>query len=353
MGSKRDKLISFLIKPPLWFCIVMWTLGAVGVGGSITLYYLGLGAQDWALAVHIGGAVFLVLSIYAVLTVIGIPERAKDKPRVQKFFSSYSTRAFVYASCSIIFNGCYVAFGMVVANVTHSPWLGVLVGYHIFLLLPRILVIAPKLRNRKREVDEKRQQLRSYSYSGLALVLLAIAILPVIRMIVEGKNSYNYFVGVIAYVSAIALYTFIKFGISLYNLKKVRGTDDMSLIAVKNVSFADALISIFVLQAMMLKELQPQSNTAFLNARLNPITGVLISVAICALGLHMLIGGIKKLKAYNRELAERDGSDGNVAPTDGERKDDREIAESVRAEDRANRVDALADDVETDGKDVI
>lgn len=353
MKLKRDKLIRFLLKPPLWLCIVVWAAGAVSLAGSITLYYLGLGAEMFALPVHIVALVFFVLSLYAVLTVIGVPERAKDKPRVQKFFSSYSTRAFVYASCSIIFNGCYVAFGIVVANVTQSPWLGVLVGYHVFLLLPRILVIVPKLRNRGRETDLKRQQLRSYSYSGLALVLLAIAILPVIRMIVEGKNNYNYFVGVVAYVSAIALYTFIKFGISLYNLKKVRGTDDMSLIAVKNVSFADALISVFVLQAMMLKELPPRPNTALLNAKLNPVTGVLISVAICALGVHMLIGGIKKLKAYNRELAERDGSDGNVAPTDGERKADREIAESVRAEDRANIADALTDNVETGEKNVI
>ncbi len=314
MKLKRDKLIRFLLKPPLWLCIVVWAAGAASLAGSITLYYLGLGAEMFALPVHIVALVFFVLSLYAVLTVIGVPERAKDKPRVQKFFSSYSTRAFVYASCSIIFNGCYVAFGIVVANVTQSPWLGVLVGYHVFLLLPRILVIVPKLRNRGRETDLKRQQLRSYSYSGLALVLLAIAILPVIRMIVEGKNNYNYFVGVVAYVSAIALYTFTKFGIALYNLKKVRGSDDMSLIAVKNISFADALISVFVLQAMMLKELPPRPNTALLNAKLNPVTGVLISVAICALGVHMLVSGFKKLKAYSRETAQASETENASAP---------------------------------------
>ena len=300
----KKRTIEFMLKPPLWLCIVIWTVGVLSLSGTLTLYFLGLGAEAWAWSVHAVSAVFMILSVYAVLTVIGIPERAKDKPGVQKFFSSYSTRAFVYASCSIVFNGCYVAFGIVVAYITHSPWLGVLVGYHVFLLLPRIFVVVPKWRNRKRDVDEKRQQLRSYSYCGLALVLLSLAFLPVIRMTIQGQNNYHYIVGVITYVSAIALYTFIKLGIAIYNLKKVRGNADLSLRAVKNISFADALISLFALQAMMLKELEPQPDTALLNAKLNPAIGVIISIIICAMGLYMLISGVKKLKAYNRELAE-------------------------------------------------
>ena len=143
-------------------------------------------------------------------------------------------------------------------------------------------------------------------------------------MTVQGQNNYHYIVGVITYVSGIALYTFIKLGIALYNLKKVRGNPDLSLIAVKNISFADALISLFALQAMMLKELEPKPDSALLNAKLNPAIGVLISIAICALGLHMLINGVKKLKAYNKE-----NGDGEKTPEpadetpDGDNNDDR------------------------------
>ena len=56
--SKRDKLVKFLLKPPLWVCAVCWALGIVALGGSITLYFLGLGLKLWALPVHIVALVF-------------------------------------------------------------------------------------------------------------------------------------------------------------------------------------------------------------------------------------------------------------------------------------------------------
>ncbi|MDE6401497.1 MAG: hypothetical protein K2L54_02680, partial [Clostridiales bacterium] len=295
--SKRDKLIKFLIKPPLWVCIVFWSVGAVSLGGSITLYYLKLGLEMWALPVHIVALVFFILSVYAILTIIGVPERAKEKPSVQKFFSSYSTRAFVYAMGSIVFNTCYIAFGIVIATLEHSPWLGVLVGYHIFLILPRVeVLVTAKFRGKKAGVSEEKRGVKAYANCGLMLIMLAVAILPVIKMTLDDQNSYNYFVRAIVYVNAIAAYTFTKLGIAIYNFKKSHKQNDLALIAVKNASLADALISLFTLQAMMLKELHVEGETAELAAKLNPTIGVLIAIGIFALGIHMLISGHKRLK---------------------------------------------------------
>lgn len=288
--KRRDKIIDFIVKPPMWVCIVLWTAGAVTLGGSITLYFLGPGLKLWALSVHLCALVFFILSVYAVLTVIGIPKRAKSSVRVQKFFKHYDVRAFVYAACSVVFNICYVVFGIIIANLEQSVWLGVLVGYHIFLIVPRATV----LRIAKRSDGNKQvQNVRAYAYCGFALMLLALAVIPVIRMVLDDKNTYNYFVSGIIYVTAIATYTFVKLGIALYNLRKVRKSDDMSLKAIKNVSFADALISIFALQAMMLKELKGTANPSVMN----PVLGGLVSLGIFAMGLYMLISGRKKLKA--------------------------------------------------------
>lgn len=296
--KERDSIINFIVKPPMWVCIVVWVLGTVTLSGSIVLYYLGLGLKLWALPVHLSGLVFFLLSVYAVLTVIGIPKRAKNNVRVQEFFKSYNTRAFVYAACSVIFNLCYVVFGIIIANLEKSVWLGVLVGYHIFLIIPRTTVfyLTKRVDGKKEE-----QQVRAYAYCGFALMLLALAVIPVIRMVMDDKNTYNYFVSGIIYVTAIAAYTFIKLGISLYNLKKVRKTGDMSLIAIKNVSFADALISIFALQAMMLKELGGTASPA----AMNPAVGGLVTLGIFVLGLYMLVSGRKKLKVLLPESAEQ------------------------------------------------
>ena len=288
--KKRDKILEFLLKPPIWVCISVWVLGAGTLGGSIVLYFLGLGLKLWALPVHLVALVFFILSVYAVLTVIGLPHRAKNSVHVQKFFASYNVRAFVYAAGSVIFNICYVVFGIIIANLEQSPWLGVLVGYHVFLIVPRATVFLIK----RRDGDRAVQNVRAYAYCGLALMLLALALIPVIRMVLDDKNTYNFFISGIIYVTAIATYTFAKLGIAIHNLRKVRKSDDMPLKAIKNVSFADALISIFALQAMMIKTFPSDGSSM---AIMNPVLGGIVSLGIFALGLYMLISGRKKLKA--------------------------------------------------------
>lgn len=316
---KRDRIVDFLLKPPMWLNVLVWVIGSISTGGSIALYFMGLGLELWALPVHIAAFVFFILSVYAVLTVVGVTGRAKNSPRVKLFFQSYNVRAFVYAAGSIIFNICYVVFGIIIANLEQSVWLGVLVGYHIFLILPRALVFYNKRRGRG---TRQEQNVRTYAYCGFALILLALAVLPVIRMVLDDRNTYNYFVSSIIYVTAIAAYAFIKLGVALYNLRKVRRNDDTSLKAIKNVSFADALISIFALQAMMLKELKTGMDK--LSHTINVVMGGLLVSGIFALGLYMLITGVKKLKAMTAYEPE---TDGQTEPTEIETDTNEKVSE--------------------------
>lgn len=298
--KKRDRIISFIVKPPIWVCIAIWVGFFMCVGGSAGLYLAGLGLNLWALPFYIVALVMFVLSIYAVLAVFGVPKRASKSTFVKKFFSGYNVRAFVYAAGSVLFNICYITFGIIIAALEKSAWLGVLVGYHVFLIVPRATVFYIKKRgDGKREI----QNVRAYAYCGFALTLLALAVVPVIRMVMDDQNTYNYFASGIVYVTTIAVYSFAKLGIALYNLRKVRKYDDMSLKAIKNVSFADALISIFALQAMMLKELG--SGTAD-PAVLNPVVGGLVSFGIFAMGAFMMARGFKLIKRVGADEAEKD-----------------------------------------------
>lgn len=228
-------------------------------------------------------------------------------------FSSYNTRGFVYAFCSAVFNTAYIVFGIVIAAVEKSAWLGVLVGYHVFLLLPRLeVLITAKLKARGEGADEQQQQLRAYTNCGLILILLALAIIPVIRMTLRDENSYNYFISSVVYVITIALYTTVKVVVALYNFRKARKQNDMALIAVKNISLANAFISVFTLQALMLKELD--SSTGLLQ-KMNPAIGAVVVASIFALGLFMLIDGKKRLKKLEAvaEGEDRATVDGQVA----------------------------------------
>ena len=335
---KRDKLIDFLIKPPMWLNVIIWVIGTIAIAASQTLYFLGLGLKLWALPVHIVALVFLILSVYAVLTVIGVTKRAKNSPKLKRFFSSYNVRAFVYAAGSIIFNTCYVVFGIIIANLEQSPWLGVLVGYHVFLIIPRAIVFYNKHRGKG---TKDVQNVRAYAYCGFALTLLALAVIPVIRMVLDDRNTYNYFVSSIIYVTAIAAYTFTKLGIAIYNLRRVRKNADMSLKAIKNVSFADALISIYALQAMMLKELNTGLDS--LAHALNPAMGGLLASGIFALGMYMLITGIKKLKAMPADEADDIGEPETDAETTNKPENEQAQVEQPTTESVSYDNDSVVD----------
>lgn len=325
--NKDSKLYKFLIRPPLWLLIVIWVLTLFALAACITLYFLRLGTQPWALGVYAAALVLFVLSVYGVLAVVGVPERASGSIKIRKFFTDYGFRATVYAACSVIFNTLYVVFGVLIAVLEHSPWLGALVGYHVFLAGARAVIFI-FVKNYGKENGEL-YRLRAYSYCGVALAMLALAFLPVIRLVIDDRNSYKYFVSTVTYVSAIALYTFIKLGVSIHNFRKAHKTDDMSLIAIKNISLADALITLFALQATMLKEM----GDYVLGFKLNPGVGGLIAFIIFSFGIYMFVTGMRRIRKFKiGYYADADAEENPSAP-------EQDVTQS----------DAVSDDIETAG----
>ncbi|MCM1368649.1 MAG: hypothetical protein NC184_07575 [Roseburia sp.] len=325
---KNSKLYKFLIKPPLWFYICVWVTFLVAVGACVFLYFIGYGAEMWTLAVYAVTLILLILSLYAVLAIIGVPQRAQHSKLVRRFFTDYGFRATVYAAGSVIFNTLYVVFGVIIAVVEHSPWLGALVGYHILLAACRGIVFL--FVNGYGKENDRLYRLRAYSYCGVALILLSLALLPVIRLVIADMNSYRYFVSVLVYVSIIAAYAFIKLGIAIYNFRKAHKTDDMSLIAIKNISLADALITIFALQATMVKEFGDMP----FGRNMNFALGAAVSFTIFCFGVYMFAVGIKRINRI--KVAAGDGPEQSadetvegVTETGAENNADENTAESV------------------------
>ena len=203
-------------------------------------------------------------------------------------------------------NVMYAAFGTVIAAVTHSVWLGALVWYHIVLACCRPLVVFYV----RRRGDDERTKLKAYTLSGVALIVMAIAVVPVILLVVWQRNSYVFFGGTLVYVCALALYTVIKVTVSVVGRKKARRSEDFALKAIKNIAFADALISVFALQATMLVALED----AALAATINPSVGGVIAFFIALTGITMIIGGVKKMRRGDFVGA---GGEANTIDADG------------------------------------
>ena len=172
--NKDSKLYKFIIRPPLWLLITIWVLALFAAAACITLYFLRLGTEPWALIVYAVALALFILSVYGVLAVVGVPERASGSIKIRKFFTDYGFRATVYAAGSVIFNTLYVAFGVLIAVLEHSPWLGALVGYHVFLAVARAVIFI-FVKNYGKE-DGELYRLRAYTYCGVGRPRSAAAV---------------------------------------------------------------------------------------------------------------------------------------------------------------------------------
>ena len=84
----------------------------------------------------------------------------------------------------------------------------------------------------------------------------------------------------------IATYTFAKITISTINLFKSRRSNSVTLITLRNISFADAFVSICALQRSMLVTFEGMTDGEIVT--MNTILGSVICVIVFLLGINLL-----------------------------------------------------------------
>lgn len=93
-------------------------------------------------------------------------------------------------------------------------------------------------------------------------------------------------------VISIAAYTFYKITMAVINMVKVRKMQSPSLITIRNIGVADALVSILTLQTTMLASFQ---DTSTIDAnQMNGITGLAVCILIALLGASMIYYASKR-----------------------------------------------------------
>ena len=96
------------------------------------------------------------------------------------------------------------------------------------------------------------------------------------------------FKGLMIYCSAA--YTFYRLSLSIFNIVKVKKQDSLMVEAIKDISFIDALISIFVLQISMVQEFAANTDQLM---PLNGVTGLMVCAGIITVALFMIFKYIK------------------------------------------------------------
>lgn len=181
---------------------------------------------------------------------------------------------------SLLINLTYAVYHAIIGLQSHSWWLITLCVYYALLSIMRFAALMMARRRADAALE------RSVAvFTGAMFIFLAVCLVGTVILAAVNERGVKHHEIVMI---TIALYTFTKITLAIINLVKVKQYPSPIFKALRSISFADALVSVFSLQRSMLVSFEGMSTD---DIRLfNILTGSAVCVAVLILGLH-LIGG--------------------------------------------------------------
>ncbi len=181
----------------------------------------------------------------------------------------------------LAFNFIYGAGNCAIGFTVHSWWFITVGAYYLVLATTRFSVIRVKQKangNRDEEMFAKR-------ITGILLLVLSVCLIGV-NILCALKDRGTKFHEIV--MIAIATYTFTKITIAIIGLVKSKGQASPIIATLRNISFADAVVSIYTLQRSMLVSFPGMTPDEIL--MFNILTGTAAWIVVQILGIN-LIGG--------------------------------------------------------------
>ncbi len=182
---------------------------------------------------------------------------------------------------SLTFNAVY-GFGNCIIGFLSASWWFITVGaYYVVLAVTRFSVLQVKLKGS----SEYNTELCIRRITGILLVTLSFCIVGVNVMsaIKDRGIAFNKIMMI-----TVAAYTFTKITIAIIGMVKAKSSLSPALKTLRNISLADACVSIYAMQRSMLVSFPGMERNNIL--LLNIFTGTAVWIIVLLLGIN-LIGG--------------------------------------------------------------
>ena len=201
---------------------------------------------------------------------------------------------------SLVFNTAY-AFGNCIIGFLNPSWWFITVGaYYTVLAITRFSVLQVK----RKASGNYDTELFARRITGTLLVVLSFCIVGVnIMSAIKDRGTAFHEIVMIT----IATYTFTKITISIIGMVKAKRSASPVLKTLRNISLADACVSIYTMQRSMLVTFPGMEAAEIL--LLNIFTGTAVWIVVLLLGIN-LIGGKytdmakSKIVKANEKIAE-------------------------------------------------
>ena len=201
---------------------------------------------------------------------------------------------------SFAINVSYALGNCIIGFLNHSWWFITVGAYYTVLAITRFSV----LQVARKESDNNATELFARRITGILLVVLSFCIVGVnILSAVKDRGAVFHEIAMIT----IATYTFTKITISIIGMVKAKRSASQVLKILRNISLADACVSIYTMQRSMLVSFPGMEAEKIL--LLNIFTGTAVWIVVLLLGIN-LIGGKytdmakSKIVKANEKIAE-------------------------------------------------
>lgn len=183
-----------------------------------------------------------------------------------------NTRSLRIALGGLALNVAFAAYYIIFGALSRSWWLLTLGAYYAVLSLLRFVVL--RVKRGERFVTKA---------TGAMLTLMTLPLVgTVLLSLIEDRGTRH---GTIIMI-AIAAYAFAKISIATVSLIRSRKSNSARVVTLRNISFADACVSIFSLQRSMLVSFgnMPKETVRAMNGA----TGAVVCVTVLLLGIYLL-----------------------------------------------------------------
>lgn len=183
-----------------------------------------------------------------------------------------NTRSLRIALGGLALNVAFAVYYIIFGALSRSWWLLTLGAYYAVLSLLRFVVL--RVKRGERFVTKA---------TGAMLTLMTLPLVgTVLLSLIEDRGTRH---GTIIMI-AIAAYAFAKISIATVSLIRSRKSNSARVVTLRNISFADACVSIFSLQRSMLVSFgdMPKETVRAMNGA----TGAVVCVTVLLFGIYLL-----------------------------------------------------------------
>lgn len=228
----------------------------------------------------------------------GIEENAFTR----RMAGDYRYRTVMFAVPGLILNVIFALFNGVIGIYSRSAWYGTLSAYYILLSVMRFLTVRYDRKMAKREQSDElmAEEISVYHKCGILFLIMTVALGGMVILLVCGEDGKRY-PGLLIY--AVATYTFYKITISIVNVVKVRKFKSPLLMAIRDIGYIDACVSILSLQTAMFASFG--DGQGLLVKLMNGVTGSVVCLLVSGIGSYSVHSANKMKRKLSENTCSR------------------------------------------------